>query len=400
LDRNLVALESNALLKLLHNAYSSFDGGHFNEKIGVLIGKNNVLSDVLEATRQSTPVFCSLDHDKVFEAYKNLREGEMLIGWYHTHDGFTTPSQIDEHSQSNWQAFQSALSIVVDVKHAKIMVWKLGPEGVEEIPFTVMPTIQRLKPVVALGPTQNLGQLFRKQSRHVKWKRMQWKTVIVFGVGQLGTLTATSLCKSGIGELRLIDRDKVELRNVNSQILYTLEDIGRPKVEALAERLNSLAPWTRIAYRNMEVPTGEEESSIYEERIRKLKEFMIGCELALSCFDNVRSRITASILCRELGIPLIDAGCYGLNGQVLTTIWGKTPCIGCLDIQGKGDISCDIAPTTVATGFAVSCIQTKVAIDLLHRRRVPTFIAIDLENYTTKRVEIMRREGCWICGQN
>jgi len=245
-----------------------------------------------------------------------------------------------------------------------------------------------------------LSQLFKKQNNHVKWRLMRRKSATVFGVGELGTLSGISLCKSGIGETRLIDRDKVELRNVSSQVLYSLEDIGKPKVDVLAERLNALAPWTRIKHRNIEVPTGREEDQVYEEKLGEVRDFMTGCDVALSCFDNVRSRVTVNLLCHELGIPLIDAGTFGLNGQVLTTLWGKTPCIGCLDLKGADETSCSVAPTTVPVGFAVSCIQTQVAIDLLHGKRVPPCVAVDLDSYTASPVEIKRREGCWICGQD
>jgi adenylyltransferase/sulfurtransferase len=229
---------------------------------------------------------------------------------------------------------------------------------------------------------------------------MKRKKAIVFGAGQLGTISSIGLCKSGIGEVRLADRDKVELRNVNTQILYSLEDIGKPKVEVLAKGLRALAPWTKVVYRKIEVLSGGEEDAIYERRMRELSKFMKGCDVALSCLDNVRSRITVNLLCRNLDIPLIDAGCYGLNGQVLVTVWGETPCLGCLDAKGKADISCAIAPTTVATGFAVSSVQVQLTIDLLHQRKVPSYVAIDLGGFVVKPVEIKRREDCWICDQN
>jgi len=245
-----------------------------------------------------------------------------------------------------------------------------------------------------------LSQLFEKQAPHVDWELMQRRKAVVFGAGQLGTLAIIGLCKSGISELRIVDTDRVELRNANSQILYSPEDVGKPKVEVLAKQLRALAPWTNVEYKDIEVPRGGEEDDEYDQRIRELREFTAECDVALSCFDNVRSRITVSVLCRDLKIPLIDAGCYGLNGQVLVTIWDKSPCLGCLDLTGKGDSSCAIAPTTVATGFAVSSIQVQLVTDLLHQRKVPSYVAVDLGGFVVKPVEIKRREDCWICGPN
>lgn len=391
-------IESNALLKLQQNAYSSFDAGRFNEKIGIIIAKGNVICDVVEATKESSPVFCSLDHEKAFGAHRHLNGGEAIMGWYHTHNGFCDPSHVDEHTQSVWQSFPEVLSVIVDVRHAKIFAWRIGPDGVEEIPFAITPASHIAEPLGSMRPSQNLGQVFRKQEPYVRWTLMHRKRAVVFGVGQLGALAAICLCKAGIGSLYLVDKDTIEPRNVNTQILYSPEDVGKPKTEVLAKGLNILAPWTQIRCENIEVPTGQEDDSVFEERMQRTRELISDVDVALTCFDNVRSRITVSILCHELGIPLVDAGCYGLNGQILATIWGKTPCIACLDIKNGTDISCAIAPTTVSTGLAVSSIQTQVAIDLLHRRRVPACVAVDLSVFTTRKVEIKRRQGCQICG--
>jgi len=138
-----VLFESAAFLKLSHSAYSSFDNGSFNEKIGVVIGSANIISDAVEATGESTPAFCTLDHERVFGVHRRLREGDAIIGWYHTHDGSSTPSRIDEDIQSNWQAFEGTLSVIVDVRHAQIAVWRTGSDGIEEVQFAVVPTVQK-----------------------------------------------------------------------------------------------------------------------------------------------------------------------------------------------------------------------------------------------------------------
>jgi molybdopterin/thiamine biosynthesis adenylyltransferase len=76
--------------------------------------------------------------------------------------------------------------------------------------------------------------------------RLQKANVTVLGLGGLGSYVAMSLAAVGVGNLTVVDHDKVELINLNRQILYTDADIGRPKVEAAAERLAAVNPHVRI----------------------------------------------------------------------------------------------------------------------------------------------------------
>jgi proteasome lid subunit RPN8/RPN11 len=146
------------------------------EKIGVVIGIGNLLIDFIEATKESTPAFCSLDHEKVFKAYRTLKQGEIINGWYHTHNGFTTASCRDERTQSYWQAFPDTFSIIIDVRHAEITVWRLGPYGVEEIPFEVTPTIREAEqPREPESDEEEKGDSVRRRStgNHIKHRLMQ-----------------------------------------------------------------------------------------------------------------------------------------------------------------------------------------------------------------------------------
>jgi proteasome lid subunit RPN8/RPN11 len=146
LGRDPILIRSDAFLKLIESAYSSYQHGFFVEKIGVVIGIGNLLIDFIEATKESTPTFCSLDHDKIFQASKSLSQGEAIVGWFHTHNGFSTPSYRDERTQSYWQAFPGTVSIIVDVKHAKIVVWRLESHGIEELSFQVIPAVREASP--------------------------------------------------------------------------------------------------------------------------------------------------------------------------------------------------------------------------------------------------------------
>jgi len=241
------------------------------------------------------------------------------------------------------------------------------------------------------------SRLFAKQKDYVDLKVMRSKRAAVFGVGQLGSLASLYLAKSGIGSIVLIDKDEIELRNTNVQLLYAPEDVGAGKAEVLARKLGVLAPWTEVEQRMIEVPTGYEDTKDYEEKLNKFVELLDRVDIALSCFDNIGSRVSVAKICRRLNIPMVDAGIVGKNGQVLATIWGKSPCIACLNLSGAGSRPCLLA-STVTSGAIVAGLQASIATDLLHHKEIPTLIVVDLENYKVSTLAVKKNSSCWLCG--
>lgn len=246
--------------------------------------------------------------------------------------------------------------------------------------------------------TLKLSQIFAKQNDYVDLKLMRKKKAAVFGVGQLGSLSALYLAKSGIGSLVLLDKDTVELRNTNVQLLYSPEDIGLNKANVIAAKLKNLSPWTAVSKALIQIPTGYEHEDVFEQKMTKVVELIEGCHAALCCFDNIESRVSVAKICRRLNIPMFDAGILGKNGQVLATIWNKTPCIGCLNLTGAGNRPCILA-STVCSGAIVSGLQVAMAIDYLHAKEIPHFVAVDLEDFSMRQLSVRRKPDCWLCGE-
>lgn len=81
-------------------------------------------------------------------------------------------------------------------------------------------------------------------------QKLKEKSVAIVGLGGLGSAVAYYLVAAGVGKIKLIDKDKVELSNLNRQILYTTEDVGKFKVEAACEKLSRLNPYIRFEKNN------------------------------------------------------------------------------------------------------------------------------------------------------
>ncbi|RPH84629.1 MAG: HesA/MoeB/ThiF family protein [Desulfobacteraceae bacterium] len=149
-------------------------------------------------------------------------------------------------------------------------------------------------------------------------EKLKKSRVLIAGVGGLGSPAALYLAAAGIGSLRLVDRDQVELSNLNRQILHWEEDLGRYKAESARGKLSRLNPEVAI--------------EIVQEEIREenLSDLMAGCDLIIDGLDNFPTRYLINRFIQKKGLPFIYGGILGMMGMT-TFIWpGQTPCLKCL----------------------------------------------------------------------
>jgi len=148
--------------------------------------------------------------------------------------------------------------------------------------------------------------------------RLKRAKVLVVGVGGLGSAVLYYLVAAGVGELHIVDSDKLELNNLNRQVLYTTDDIGKYKVEVAAERLRRLNPNVKIiTYRR------RFDRDLAEEVVPKV-------DLAIDALDNWETRFLLNEYCVKYLKPLIHAGVREVYGQLLVIMPGKGPCLRCL----------------------------------------------------------------------
>jgi len=149
-------------------------------------------------------------------------------------------------------------------------------------------------------------------------EKLRRSAVLVVGVGGLGSIASLYLGAAGVGRLVLIDNGLVELSNLQRQILYTTDDLGRPKVYCAAKRLSLLNPSINI-------------HPIYSEASPDLLRRIIReVDLVVDGLDNWETRVVVDKICYELGKPFIHAGIHGFYGQLYIAWPGKTPCLRCV----------------------------------------------------------------------
>jgi len=179
-----------------------------------------------------------------------------------------------------------------------------------------------LPPVIAEGMSderrENLLERYDRQLRIEGWdqEKLLKASVIIVGIGATGCEVSKNLALMGVGNLILIDNDVVELSNLSRQMLFSDDNIGKPKAPTAAEKLKKMNPWINVeAY-------FEDVRNIAEEKFEK-------ADVLVSCLDNWPVRRWLNSLAVELGKPLVDLSMDGFYANLQIVIPGKTACLEC-----------------------------------------------------------------------
>lgn len=226
--------------------------------------------------------------------------------------------------------------------------------------------------------------------------RIQAATVAVMGVGALGSAIAEQLVRAGVGRVRVVDRDVVELSNLQRQCLYTEADAATatPKAVAAAARLRAINSQVTI------------EAHVVEITAANVAEYVAGADVVLDGGDTFALRHLVNEACCQAGIPWVYAACVGAYALCLPIVPGLTPCLRCLqdELPDPGDgPTCDtagiIAPAVqLAAAWAVAEAMKLLVGD--HAARRGELWACDLWANHWQRLDVRsaRNPACAACG--
>lgn len=154
-------------------------------------------------------------------------------------------------------------------------------------------------------------------------QRLKAARVAIVGLGGVGAPAALYLAAAGVGALRLIDHDDVALSNLQRQIAFAGPDVGRPKVEAGADRLTALNPHVGIE------PVAERLAPENAERLLE------GCDVVIDGTDDFDTRFATNAACVAARIPLVSGALGRWSGQV--GVFAGRPCYRCLVAEAPPD---------------------------------------------------------------
>lgn len=136
-------------------------------------------------------------------------------------------------------------------------------------------------------------------------EKLTQATVLIVGLGGLGSPAALYLAAAGVGTLLLADDDQLHLTNLQRQILYRTGDIGTNKAQLAKQHLQALNPLV--------------ESITLEQRLQgaTLSDAVARADLVLDCSDNMATRHAVNATCIQASVPLISGSAVGFSGQLL-----------------------------------------------------------------------------------
>lgn len=216
-------------------------------------------------------------------------------------------------------------------------------------------------------------------------EKLKSTTALVAGAGGLGSPVSIYLAAAGIGKLRIVDNDRIELSNLNRQIMYGDDDIGKEKANVSEKVLRGI---------NRDIDIEAINSEITYDSIGDLAK---GCDLIVDCMDNYPTRYVLNRGAIDKGIPLFHAAVEGMGGQATTIIPGETPCLRCLVPNPPSSRKFPILGATaglLATIQVHEVVKHVVGIgDLLKNKLLLVNEGLDFEE-----VEIQRNPDCEACG--
>ena len=220
-------------------------------------------------------------------------------------------------------------------------------------------------------------------------------SVAIIGLGALGTVSAGNLARAGVGRIKLIDRDYVELSNLQRQTLYDEEDASNAKPKAMAafEHLSKVNSSITLE------PVAADVNSTNIENLIK------DCGLVLDCTDNFEVRLLINEACDQLQIPWIYCGAVGSTCMTMNIIPGATPCFVCFtgdsDNLESGQTCSTVGVLNMTTNIAAS-VQSAEAIKILlgsEDVRKDLFF-MDVWKNSMNYLEIQRNLNCPVCGRH
>jgi adenylyltransferase/sulfurtransferase len=223
-------------------------------------------------------------------------------------------------------------------------------------------------------------------------ERLRSSSVLIVGAGGLGSPCALYLAAVGVGRIGLLDSDRVDLSNLNRQILHDTCRLGIPKALSGMETLNRFNPDVRVV------------SIIERIRPENAVKLLTGFDIVLDCTDNFAAKFLLNDACVQCRKPLVHAGVSQYGGQVMTVLPGQGPCYRCVFSEPPPD---GVVPSPVEAGIlgavpgVIGTIQATEAIkfllglgDLL----VGRLLVYDALKMAFREVPISRDPDCAACG--
>ena len=234
-------------------------------------------------------------------------------------------------------------------------------------------------------------QIMLEEIGFVGMEKLRRAKICVVGVGGIGNPIVTQLAAMGVGKLKIVDRDVVEISNLHRQHLYNEADIGKVKVEVAAERLKKINHHVQIEAVPLSITRYTAESIVK------------GMDIIIDALDTVDARYALNDACIKYNIPFIYAGALGMLGSVCTILPNKSACLRCMfpSLAEEDMPTCSTEGVHPSILYLVAGIQVSEAVKIVTGQQptlVNKLLYIDLNELSFDKIQMFRHEICPSCG--
>ena len=221
--------------------------------------------------------------------------------------------------------------------------------------------------------------------------KLKQASVCVVGVGGLGNPIVTRLAAMGVGKIRIVDRDVIELSNLHRQTMFNEDDVGQVKVETAAKKLRKL---------NQDIVIEELPVSINDYTALDVVD---GCDVVIDALDSVNARYSLNKACIEKKIPFVTGAAVGVTGQSFTILPNETACYHCLfpALDEDSMPTCSIEGVHPSILSIIGGIEVSEAVKIITGKE-PSLkdrvLHVDLENLIFNFTKVSRVQECSVCG--
>jgi adenylyltransferase/sulfurtransferase len=233
-------------------------------------------------------------------------------------------------------------------------------------------------------------QIILKELGRRGQRKLAKSKVAVVGLGGLGTVSSLYLALTGVGHLRLIDQDTVELHNLHRQVLYSLEDLHYPKVEVSAKRLGKINPSVKV------------EAVPENLNVKNVEKLLSEMDCVIDGLDNMRTRYLVNRACAKLGIPYVFGAAIGIEGNLSVFAPPETPCLECVFPNVDNDylLTCDVRGVLGVTPGIIGTMQAMETVKVLTgmgSALKSKLMICDFSDMYFTIIDIFKRENCPAC---
>jgi len=217
--------------------------------------------------------------------------------------------------------------------------------------------------------------------------------VLIVGAGGLGSPIALYLAAAGIGTIGIIDNDRVDISNLQRQIVHFTKDINTPKVESAAEKMLAINPDLKV--------------NVYREMLKaaNIRDIIKNYDFIVDGTDNFPTKFLVNDACVMEKIPFSHGGILRFDGQTMTVLPGRSSCYRCTFRYPPPPDSVPTCSQAGVLGAVAGILGTIQAVETLKyianvgELLTDTLLSFNAKNMEFRRVKLSRQTNCPVCGE-